>query len=92
MIVALDLLSGLAEGLESNIEQFVVRSNILTLLYQCMQVGSHSFYYVVNIFESFQLRNSSIPSMCHRILSKCVMHSGVVTAVSNKRTINRPDV
>ncbi|XP_028404498.1 transportin-1-like isoform X2 [Dendronephthya gigantea] len=37
MIVALDLLSGLAEGLENNIEQFVVRSNILTLLYQCMQ-------------------------------------------------------
>ncbi len=39
MIVALDLLSGLAEGLENNIEQFVVRSNILTLLYQCMQVS-----------------------------------------------------
>lgn len=38
MIVALDLLSGLAEGLENNIEQFVVRSNILSLLYQCMQV------------------------------------------------------
>ena len=43
MIVALDLLSGLAEGLESNIEQFVVRSNILALLYQCMQVG-HPLY------------------------------------------------
>lgn len=39
MIVALDLLSGLAEGLENNIEQFVVRSNILSLLYQCMQVS-----------------------------------------------------
>ena len=39
MIVALDLLSGLAEGLESQIEQFVIRSNLLTLLFQCMQVS-----------------------------------------------------
>lgn len=38
MIVALDLLSGLAEGLEGTIEHLVVRSNILTLMYQCMQV------------------------------------------------------
>lgn len=40
MIVALDLLSGLAEGLGGTIEQLVARSNILTLLYQCMQVRS----------------------------------------------------
>lgn len=39
MIVALDLLSGLAEGLGGNIEQLVARSNILTLMYQCMQVS-----------------------------------------------------
>lgn len=38
MIVALDLLSGLAEGLGGSIEQLVARSNILTLMYQCMQV------------------------------------------------------
>lgn len=38
MIVALDLLSGLAEGLGGTIEQLVARSNILTLMYQCMQV------------------------------------------------------
>ena len=38
MIVALDLLSGLAEGLEGQIEQFVARSNTMSLLYQCMQV------------------------------------------------------
>uniref|UniRef100_A0A8B9ENY6 Uncharacterized protein n=1 Tax=Anser cygnoides TaxID=8845 RepID=A0A8B9ENY6_ANSCY len=37
MIVALDLLSGLAEGLRGNIEQLVACSNILTLMYQCMQ-------------------------------------------------------
>lgn len=42
MIVALDLLSGLAEGLGGTIEQLVARSNILTLMYQCMQVKTHS--------------------------------------------------
>ncbi len=38
MIVALDLLSGLAEGLEHHIEGLVAQSNILKLLFQCMQV------------------------------------------------------
>ncbi|XP_064626357.1 transportin-1-like isoform X2 [Lineus longissimus] len=37
MIVALDLLSGLAEGLEHHIESLVSKSNILKLLFQCMQ-------------------------------------------------------
>ncbi len=37
MIVALDLLSGLAEGLQTHIEKLLVQSNLLTLLYQCMQ-------------------------------------------------------
>jgi transportin-1 len=37
MIVALDLLSGLAEGLDGNIEKLVVNSNIMPLLFQCMQ-------------------------------------------------------
>lgn len=37
MIVALDLLSGLAEGLEGHIENLVAHSNLLSLLYQCMQ-------------------------------------------------------
>uniref|UniRef100_A0A6B2EC29 Transportin-1 n=1 Tax=Phlebotomus kandelakii TaxID=1109342 RepID=A0A6B2EC29_9DIPT len=37
MIVALDLLSGLAEGLDGHIEQLVVNSNIMELLFQCMQ-------------------------------------------------------
>jgi hypothetical protein len=48
MIVALDLLSGLAEGLENNIEQFVVRSNILSLLYQCMQVSQSHILIICN--------------------------------------------
>lgn len=37
MIVALDLLSGLAEGLDGQIEVLVANSNIMELLYQCMQ-------------------------------------------------------
>lgn len=43
MIVALDLLSGLAEGLGGTIEQLVACSNILTLMYQCMQVRRYPF-------------------------------------------------
>lgn len=38
MIVALDLLSGLAEGLGCHVDTLVARSNIMTLLFQCMQV------------------------------------------------------
>ncbi|XP_013773249.1 transportin-1-like isoform X1 [Limulus polyphemus] len=37
MIVALDLLSGLAEGLNGHMEQLVLSSNIMQLLFQCMQ-------------------------------------------------------
>lgn len=41
MIVALDLLSGLSEGVGSSIQPLVAKSNILTLLYQCMQDSLH---------------------------------------------------
>ncbi len=37
MIVALDLLSGLAEGLDGHIESLVLHSNIMALLFKCMQ-------------------------------------------------------
>ncbi|KAF5294727.1 hypothetical protein FQA39_LY00211 [Lamprigera yunnana] len=37
MIVALDLLSGLAEGLNGHIEKLVVNSSIMELLHHCMQ-------------------------------------------------------
>lgn len=37
MIVALDLLSGLAEGLDGHMERLVMNSNVMQLLYQCMQ-------------------------------------------------------
>ena len=47
MIVALDLLSGLAEGLGTGIEQLVEKSSILALMYQCMQVRLSN---LLNIF------------------------------------------
>lgn len=37
MIVALDLLSGLAEGLDGHIETLVSESNIMQLMFRCMQ-------------------------------------------------------
>lgn len=37
MIVALDLLSGLTEGLDGHIEKLLVNSNMMQLLFQCMQ-------------------------------------------------------
>merc|ERR1719167_765540 len=37
MIVALDLLSGLAEGLDAHIDGMVASSNIMQLLFQCVQ-------------------------------------------------------
>lgn len=40
MIVALDLLSGMTEGLQGNIEALIANSNLLSLLYQCMQVST----------------------------------------------------
>lgn len=44
MVVALDLLSGLAEGLGNLISPLVSSSEILSLLYQCMKVCSFYFY------------------------------------------------
>lgn len=38
MIVSLDLLSGLAEGLNGHVGQLVQQSNIMQLLFQAMQV------------------------------------------------------
>eukprot|EP01135_Chromosphaera_perkinsii_P010674 Nk52_evm74s2192 gene=Nk52_evmTU74s2192 len=37
MIVALDLLSGLAEGLEEGVEPLVAKSNVMRLLFECMK-------------------------------------------------------
>ena len=54
MIVALDLLSGLAEGLEQHIERLVVNSNLLKLLYQCMQVRARCGCYETGVARTRQ--------------------------------------
>ena len=49
-----DLLSGLAEGLEGHISQHVANSNIMVLLYQCMQVCTCNFAeedYLISILK-----------------------------------------
>lgn len=55
MIVALDLLSGLAEGLEGHIEGLVSDCNTLKLLYQCMQVCLHILTLEIQVSDSVQL-------------------------------------
>ena len=63
MIVALDLLSGLAEGLNQHIEGLVSTSNILKLLYQCMQVNNSFLQisynqFLCRLFEAFSMRQN----------------------------------
>lgn len=48
LIMALDLLSGLAEGLSGNIESFVASSHIVALIYQCSLV--------INCFRNYSCR------------------------------------
>ena len=52
MIVALDLLSGLAEGLDGHIDRLVSSSNIMHLLYQCVQVGCEDY---LSLAQSYSL-------------------------------------
>lgn len=51
MIVALDLLSGLAEGLNGAAEfgQLIACSNVMILLHQCMQVSSNNIHLLVYV-------------------------------------------
>lgn len=66
MIVALDLLSGLAEGLGGHVEQLVARSNIMTLLFQCMQVK----YFTAT---SFNLKHATKQSLTHPVVLQDTM-------------------
>lgn len=54
MIVALDLLSGLAEGLGGHVDSLVARSNIMTLLFQCMQVRKEECF-ILRTSERFHV-------------------------------------
>ena len=61
MIVALDLLSGLAEGLSNQIDSLVESSSILKLLYQCMQVRRR-----IIMFSGFclDMEKAAVPAKC----------------------------
>lgn len=45
LIVALDLLSGLAEGLADHIDHLVASSHIVELIYQCSLVGDYFMHF-----------------------------------------------
>ena len=81
MIVALDLLSGLAEGLDGHIEKLVINSNIMQLLYQCMQdpmpeVRQSSFALLGDLTKAcFQ---HVLPCICKYETVDCSFHSRTV--------------
>ena len=78
MVVSLDLLSGVAEGLGSSIEQLVAGSNILRLLYQCMQVTSRSKIVVVVVaFTQFCIAGSSTRSAAELVCVAWRPHQGL---------------
>lgn len=71
MIVALDLLSGLTEGLGGHIERLIVASNIMQLLYQSMQVYFIVlFFYVPGkmLFMVYPFRTQCQKFASHRLL------------------------
>lgn len=57
MVVALDLLSGLAEGLGTLISPLVQHSEILPLLYQCMKVKKKKLGLCGHFYRYFELKS-----------------------------------
>ena len=70
MIVALDLLSGLAEGLNGHMESLVMSSNIMQLLYQCMQVCPQPYLTRLLLLMAYMLDRIWCQK-CVRALSLC---------------------
>jgi len=52
MIVALDLLSGLTEGLGHHIESLAVNCNLLALLHQSAQVGGLNVDFTISLLAA----------------------------------------
>lgn len=100
MIVALDLLSGLAEGLDGHIEKLVINSNIMQLLYQCMQdpmpeVRQSSFALLGDLTKAcFQ---HVLPCICKyetvdcSIYVACVMYKYLSSIARDKNILNLLD-
>ena len=72
MIVALDLLSGLAEGLDGHIEQLVQNSNIMHLLYQCMQDA------MPEVKQSSFALLGDLTKACFQHVQPCIGESGIL--------------
>ena len=66
MIVALDLLSGVVEGLGSSIQHLVAKGNLLTLLFQCMQDPLH------DVRQSSFALLGDLTKACYQHVSPCV--------------------
>ncbi|KAG7281927.1 hypothetical protein CRUP_002985 [Coryphaenoides rupestris] len=103
MIVALDLLSGLAEGLGGHVDTLVARSNIMTLLFQCMQdtmpeVRQSSFALLGDLTKACFLHFISVCNNATWAIGEICMQMGVemqpyVAMVLNQlvEIINRPN-
>ncbi|MEQ2158428.1 Transportin-2 [Goodea atripinnis] len=85
MIVALDLLSGLAEGLGGHVDTLVARSNIMTLLFQCMQVSGAQLclLYFITTFTSccqtvYTLVTALLNTMCAHVVAITIGRLGYV--------------
>jgi hypothetical protein len=91
MIVALDLLSGLAEGLDGHIEKLVINSNIMQLLYQCMQdpmpeVRQSSFALLGDLTKAcFQ---HVLPCICKYEFVDCGMEECIFPAHAEKSALH----
>lgn len=46
MVCGIDLISGIVDGLEANALPLITNSNLINLLFQCMKVVVHLFYFV----------------------------------------------
>lgn len=66
MIVALDLLSGVVEGLGSSIQHLVAKGSLLTLLFQCMQDPLH------DVRQSSFALLGDLTKACYQHVSPCV--------------------
>ena len=58
-----DLLSGLAEGLNGHMESLVMSSNIMQLLYQCMQVSHSLLAHLSNQYIKYVVPKDPMPEV-----------------------------
>ena len=76
MIAALDLLSGIVEGLGSTVQHLVAKSNLISLLYQCMQDPMH------DVRQSAFALLGDLTKSCYQHVSPGVGESKHVTVTS----------